>query len=94
LIFYLFLKDRYIFLKFIYKYINGVFFCVQLLVFIAIFHVLLLFVTKKACWRMGTTCLNNLDLKTNQYYACGAFTLDVKLVLNENLSGILCGTEC
>jgi hypothetical protein len=43
---------------------------------------------------MGTTCLNNLDLKTNQYYACGAFTLDVKLVLNENLSGILCGTEC
>jgi hypothetical protein len=28
-------------------------------------------------------------LKTN-----GAFTLDVKLVLNENLGGILGGTQC
>ncbi len=25
---------------------------------------------------------------------CGAFTLEVKLVLNENLSGILGGTQC
>jgi hypothetical protein len=43
---------------------NGIFFCVQLLIFVAIFCVLFLFVTKKACWRMATTCLNNLDLKT------------------------------
>jgi hypothetical protein len=27
-----------------------------------------------------------------EYY--GAFTLDVKLVLNENLDGILGGTQC
>jgi hypothetical protein len=25
---------------------------------------------------------------------CGAFTFDVKLVLNENLGGILGGTQC
>jgi hypothetical protein len=64
LTFYLFLKDRYILFLYIYKYMNGVFFCVQLLVFIAILRVLFLFVSEKACWKMATTCLNNLDLKT------------------------------
>jgi hypothetical protein len=57
------------------KYINGVFFCVQLLVFIAIFRGLFLFVSKKACRRMATTCLNNLDLKTT----------NIKLVVHSHL---------
>jgi hypothetical protein len=35
--------------------------------------------------------LANIVLMINHY---GAFTLDVKLVLNKNLGGILSGTQC
>jgi hypothetical protein len=38
-----------------------------------------------------------LALPTNKariYYVYGAFTLDVKSVLNENLGGILGGMQC
>jgi hypothetical protein len=31
---------------------------------------------------------------SNSYFTYGAFTLDVKLVWNENLGGILGGTQC
>jgi hypothetical protein len=37
---------------------------------------------------------NALPLVEERFHYYGAFTLDVKSVLNENLGGILDGTEC
>jgi len=38
--------------------------------------------------------MNMLARKKEGSYTYGAFTLDVKSVLNENLGGILGGTQC